>query len=144
MTASAVAPRPGETRPYRFVVTRAKGAQYDTDGLREEFVYRDLGVTDATGGHNGLYRHVVEFQFTLVLEGWVSVYYESHGEIVYRKGDAVTISGNTVHEQRDYSEDLELLEITRPAIYDSVKKDGTRMATPGQKQRIGERVAGTE
>ena len=159
MTASAVARGTGKTRPYRFVVNRAAGTQYETDGLREEFVYRDLGVADATGGdihahiirakhlhggHNGLHRHVVEFQFALVLEGWVSFYYEEYGEVVYQKGDAVTIPGNTIHELRDYSEDLELLEITLPAVYDTVRKDGTRMSTPGQKQRIGERIAGTE
>ena len=156
MSASAA---PGETRAYRFTVSRAEGAEYETDGLREEFVYRDLGAADATGGdihahiikakhlhggHNGLHRHVVEFQFALVLQGWVSFYYADHGEVVYRKGDAVTVPGGTLHELREYSEDLELLEVTRPALYDTVRKDGTRMPTPGQKQRIGERIAGSE
>lgn len=156
MSASAA---PGGTRAYRFTVSRAEGAEYQTDGLREEFVYRDLGAADATGGdihahiikakhlhggHNGLHRHVVEFQFALVLQGWVSFYYADHGEVVYRKGDAVTVPGGTLHELREYSEDLELLEVTRPALYDTVRKDGTRMPTPGQKQRIGERVSGAQ
>jgi quercetin dioxygenase-like cupin family protein len=153
------APAAVKAKTYRFTVSRAEGAEYETDGLREEFVYRDLGVADATGGdihahiirakhlhggHNGLHRHVVDFQFALVLKGWVSFYYEDHGEIVYRQGDAVTIPGNTLHELREYSEDLELLEVTLPAIYDTVRKDGTAMATPGQKQRISERVAGSD
>ena len=159
MSAPTSAKRPGQSGAYRFTVSRADGAQYETDGLREEFVYRDLGVADATkgdvhahiirakhlhGGHNGLHRHVVGFQFALVLKGWVSFYYEDHGEVLYRKGDAVMIPGNTLHELREYSEDLELLEITMPAVYDTLKKDGTRMPTPGQKQRIGERVAGDD
>jgi quercetin dioxygenase-like cupin family protein len=158
MSASTAAKRTGEIEACRFTVSRADGAEYETDGLREEFMYRDLGVAEATGGnvhahiirakhlhggHNGLHRHVVGFQFALVLQGWVSFFYEDHGEIVYRKGDAVTVPGNTLHELREYSEDLELLEITMPAVYDTVRKDGSRMPTPGQKQRISERVGGT-
>ena len=140
----------------RFTVSRASEGAFETDGLREEFVYRDLGTADATdgalhahiikarhlrGGHNGLHRHVVDFQFALVLEGWVSFFYADRGEIVYRKGDAVTVPGGMLHELREYSEDLELLEIASPAIYDTVREDGSRMPTPGQKERIGERLA---
>ena len=141
---------------YQFVVSRSEGAEYETDGLREEFVYRDLGLADAShgdfhahiikakhlnGGHNGLHRHLVGLQFAMVLKGWVSFYYEKHGEFRYEQGDAVTIPGNTLHELRDYSEDLELLELTSPAVYKTVRKDGTEMATPGQKVRIEERTA---
>jgi len=137
-------------------ISRAAGAEYETDGLREEFVYRDLGVADATGGgvhahiikakhleggHNGLHKHIVDFQFAMVLKGWVSFYYEGLGEVRYETGDAVTVPGGTLHELREYSPDLELLEITMPAVYDTVKADGTTMATPGQKVRIDERVA---
>ena len=114
------------SKAYQFVVSRSKGAEYETDGLREEFVYRDLGLADASngdfhahiikakhlhGGHNGLHRHVVGLQFAMVLKGWVSFYYEDQGEIRYEQGDAVTIPGNTLHELREYSEDLELLEL---------------------------------
>lgn len=153
------APAPAEAADYSLVVSRAEGAEYETDGLREEFVYRDLGAADATGGdlhahiirakhlrggHNGLHRHVVGFQFAMVLEGWVSFFYVGHGEIVYRKGDAVTVPGGLLHELRDYSEDLELLEITMPAVYDTVREDGTAMPTPGQKVRIDARISDAE
>lgn len=141
----------------RFVVSRAEGADYETDGLREEFAYRDLGVADATegtvhahiikakhlnGGHNGLHRHVVDWQFAMVLQGWVTFFYEEHGLIKYGPGDAVTVPGNTLHELRDYSEDLELLEVTIPAVYDTIRADGSAMPTPGQKQRIQENAGG--
>ena len=141
---------------YQFVVSRSEGTEFETDGLREEFVYRDLGLADATngdfhahiikarhlnGGHNGLHRHLVGLQFAMVLKGWVSFYYAEHGEFRYEQGDAVTIPGNTLHELRDYSEDLELLELTRPAVYNTVREDGSEMATPGQKVRIEERTA---
>lgn len=143
----------------RLAVSRAADGAFETDGLREEFVYRDLGAADATGGalhahvikakrpdggHNGLHRHLVDFQFALVLEGWVSFYYVDRGEITYRKGDAVTVPGGTLHELREYSDDLELLEVTSPALYDTVREDGTAMPTPGQKARIGARIAGAE
>jgi hypothetical protein len=49
-----------------------------------------------------------------------------------------------MHELREYSEDLVLLEITIPAIYDTVKQAGSHMPTPGQKERVGERVAGAK
>lgn len=143
----------------RLAVSRAADGAFETDGLREEFVYRDLGAADATGGalhahvikakrpdggHNGLHRHLVDFQFALVLEGWVSFYYADRGEITYRKGDAVTVPGGTLHELREYSDDLELLEVTSPALYDTVREDGSAMPTPGQKARIGARIAGAE
>ena len=143
------------SKAYQFVVSRSKGAEYETDGLREEFVYRDLGLADASngdfhahiikakhlhGGHNGLHRHVVGLQFAMVLKGWVSFYYEDQGEIRYERGDAVTIPGNTLHELREYSEDLELLELTSPAVYRTVREDGSEMPTPGQKERIQERT----
>jgi len=145
-----------ESQGYRFVVSRSKGAEFETDGLREEFVYRDLGLADASngdfhahiikakhldGGHNGLHKHVVGLQFAMVLKGWVSFYYAEHGEFRYEQGDAVTIPGNTLHELREYSEDLELLELTSPAVYKTVREDGSEMATPGQKARIEERTA---
>jgi quercetin dioxygenase-like cupin family protein len=149
---SAPAKKPEE---YQFVVSRAKGAEFETDGLREEFAYRDLGLADAShgdfhahiikakhlnGGHNGLHRHLVGLQFAMVLKGWVSFYYAEHGEFRYEQGDAVTIPGETLHELRDYSEDLELLELTGPAVYNTVREDGSEMATPGQKVRIEERT----
>jgi hypothetical protein len=51
------------------------------------------------------------------------------------------VPGNTLHELLDYSEDLELLELTSPAVYRTVREDGSEMPTPGQKVRIEERTA---
>lgn len=144
---------------YRFVIGRSRDAQFETDGLREEFVYRDLGLADAThgefhahvikakhldGGHNGLHRHAIGLQFLMVLKGWVSFRYVDQGVVRYEKGDAVTVPGNMLHELLDYSEDLELLELTSPAVYRTVREDGSEMPTPGQKVRIGERTAGAK
>ena len=49
MTADAAQKTPSG-KDYEFTVSRAEGAEYETDGLREEFVYRDLGVADASAG----------------------------------------------------------------------------------------------
>ena len=91
---------------YRFVVSRAEDAEFETDGLREEFIYRDLGVADGTqghihahiikakhleGGHNGLHKHVVDWQFAMVLKGWVSFFYEDYGLFKYEQGDSVLV-----------------------------------------------------
>jgi quercetin dioxygenase-like cupin family protein len=141
---------------YRLVIGRSKDAEFETDGLREEFVYRDLGLADATngdfhahiikakhleGGHNGLHRHAIDLQFLMVLKGWVSFRYVDQGVVRYEQGDAVTVPGNTLHELLDYSDDLELLELTSPAVYKTAREDGSEMPTPGQKVRIEERTA---
>jgi quercetin dioxygenase-like cupin family protein len=86
-------------------------------------------------------RRSIFLQFAMVLKGWVSFYYADHGEFRYEQGDAVTIPGDTLHELREYSEDLELLELTSPAVYRTVREDGSEMPTPGQKERIQERTA---
>lgn len=154
---SNVKPAPArQSQDYQFVVSRSKGAEFETDGLREEFVYRDLGLADAThgdfhahiikakhldGGYNGMHRHHIDLQFLLVLKGWVRFAYVEQGEVRYEQGDAVTVPGNKLHELLDYSEDLELLELTSPAVYATVRKDGSAMPTPGQKVRIEERTA---
>ena len=47
-----------ESQGYRFVVSRSKGSKYETDGLRQEFVYRDLGLADAT--HGKFHAHIIK------------------------------------------------------------------------------------
>jgi len=61
--------------------------------------------------------------------------------VLYERGDAVTVPGNKLHELLDYSEDLELLELTSPVVYETVRKDGPEMPALGQKVRVEERAA---
>ena len=77
-----------------------------TDGFRDDFQYRDLGIEKGTGGafaahlvrakpgHEGddiheWHVHDCSFQMVLVLEGWARFEYEGHeGECIIRKGDS--------------------------------------------------------
>ena len=80
-----------------------------TDGLRQIFDYRDLGIADATGGDfvahivraNGREQpddvqqwhvHDCKFQFVQVLEGWAKFEYEGIGVRTLRKGDCINRS----------------------------------------------------
>jgi quercetin dioxygenase-like cupin family protein len=81
------------------------------DGLREFFLYRDLGIADATGGrviaqlvkaHNapekgtGWHRHTAEFHIVLMLKGWARFMYEDR-ETLVAAGDCVHQRPGIVH-----------------------------------------------
>lgn len=115
-------------------ITRAADAKYEVEGLREQIVYRDLGVRAATGGaynahimRNGkgerkVPRHVhkLDFQMIYILCGWIRMWFEDQGEVMLNAGDSCLISAGASHEVYDWSDDFELLEITSPADYETV------------------------
>jgi quercetin dioxygenase-like cupin family protein len=122
-----VAPKP------RTTVSRAEDATFDT-GLRAFFAYRDLGVKQATGGAFGAHviravpgtgaapqwhTHDLGFQFVYVLRGWVTFTYEDIGEVTFRPGDSVVQPPRVRHVEVAHSDDLELLEITSPAAFET-------------------------
>jgi quercetin dioxygenase-like cupin family protein len=115
----------------RTTVSRAEGASFDR-GLRAFFAYRDLGVREATGGAFGAHviravpgtgaapqwhTHDLGFQFVYVLRGWVTFTYEDIGEVTFRPGDSVLQPPMVRHVEVAHSDDLELLEITSPAEF---------------------------
>jgi quercetin dioxygenase-like cupin family protein len=119
--------------PSRTTVSRAGGASFD-QGLRAFFAYRDLGVSHATGGAFGAHviravpgtgaapqwhTHDLGFQFVYVLRGWVTFTYEDIGEVTFRPGDSVLQPPMVRHVEVAHSEDLELLEITSPAVFET-------------------------
>jgi mannose-6-phosphate isomerase-like protein (cupin superfamily) len=98
-------------------------------GRRAFFQYRDLGVTEATGGRmraqitsatqgmsrpTGWHYHVCDMQFVYILDGWVDLEFED-GPVRLEAGDSVMIPGGTPHQENRTSESLELLEISLPA-----------------------------
>ncbi len=114
-------------------VSRAEGAHFE-EGLRAFFAYRDLGVRDATGGAFAAHviraipgRHAVPqwhthdlgFQFVMVLKGWVRFQYEDIGEVTFHTGDTVVQPPMVKHREVDHSDDLELLELVSPAVFDT-------------------------
>jgi quercetin dioxygenase-like cupin family protein len=116
-----------------FAVSHARDARWD-DGLRGFFAYRDLGVATATGGRVGAHvirargastepgethRHALEFQLVYVLRGWVEFEYDGVGRVRLDAGSSVVQPPGIKHAELAHSEDLEMLEITLPARFET-------------------------
>jgi quercetin dioxygenase-like cupin family protein len=114
----------------------------DTDflpgGLRDFFVYRDLGVAAATRGKviahiakanmppdngTGWHYHVAEFQIVIMLKGWARFMYGETPTLV-SAGDCVHQKPGIIHYLFDYSPDMEYLEIVGPADFESISVNG--------------------
>ena len=104
------------------------------EGLRDFFLYRDLGVVDATGGRviaqlvkaneppeegTGWHRHVADFHIVVMLKGWARFMYEDKEHLV-AAGDCVHQRPGITHYLFDYSPDMEYLEIAGPADFKTV------------------------
>lgn len=116
-----------------FAVSHARDASWD-DGLRGFFAYRDLGVATATGGRVGAHvirargastepgakhGHRLEFQLVYVLRGWVEFDYDGVGRVRLEAGSCVVQPPGIRHAELAHSEDLEMLEITLPARFET-------------------------
>jgi len=103
-------------------------------GLRDFFLYRDLGVADATGGKvvaqlvkanlppekgTGWHRHEADFHIVIMLKGWARFMYEGK-ETLVAAGDCVHQRPGIQHYLFDYSPDMEYLEIAAPADFRTV------------------------
>tara|TARA_B100001750_G_scaffold228219_1_gene222494 strand:- start:367 stop:753 length:387 start_codon:yes stop_codon:yes gene_type:complete len=108
-------------------------------GLRPYFVYRDLGMKNATQGRvmahviradqacdgpMGYHSHDLEFQMNYLLKGWARIDLEDVGEIQVTAGDAWYQAPGVKHELLEFSEDFEVIEITIPGDFPTV--DETR------------------
>ncbi|GJH19137.1 cupin domain-containing protein [Caballeronia novacaledonica] len=106
-------------------------------GRREFFKYRDLGVTDATGGRmraqltiatgemqqTGWHYHLCESQFIFTLRGWVDLLIEDGRKIRVSAGESLLIPGGLKHNEIAVSKDFELLEVSVPAKMGTVACD---------------------
>lgn len=116
----------------QFSVQHAREGQFVTDGLRQYFEYRDLGVRDATDGKAVMHviraregtnatgewhRHAVQMQLVYVLKGWVRFEYEGVGEVLLEAGSCVHQAPGIRHRELAHSPDLELIEIVLPADF---------------------------
>ncbi len=117
-----------------FSVSHAKDTPFVSDGLRAFFEYRDLGIRDATKGRFGAHviraragtgaepqwhRHSLEFQMVYVTRGWVTFEYEGVGEVHLEPGSCVHQPPGIRHRELAHSDDLELIEITLPANFET-------------------------
>lgn len=109
-----------------------------TDGLRDFFLYRDLGVENATGGRviaqlvkanaapekgTGWHQHTADFHMVLMLKGWAKFMYDDK-EFVIEAGDCVHQRPGITHYLFDYSADMEYLEVVGPADFGTVDVEG--------------------
>jgi quercetin dioxygenase-like cupin family protein len=104
-------------------------------GLRDFFLYRDLGIAAATGGQviaqlvraneapetgTGWHRHEAKFHIVLMLKGWARFMYEDKDTLV-AAGDCIHQRPGIVHYLYDYSPDMEYLEIAAPADFQTAE-----------------------
>src|SRR6218665_3005062 len=113
-------------------------------GLRDFFLYRDLGIAGATNGKviahlvkankpptggTGWHYHVCEFQIVYMTKGWAKFMYEDKVTLV-EAGDCVHQRPGIVHYLYDYSPDMEYLEIVSPADFKTVEVPGPTEVPP--------------
>ena len=116
-------------------VVHTEDSNFVGDGMRKYFEYRDLGINEATRGDYhahviravdqgkegiGLHRHnEVTFQMVYILKGWMRFWYEGKGEVVAKEGTCILQPPKIQHDVLEWSDDLELLEVTSPADFTS-------------------------
>jgi mannose-6-phosphate isomerase-like protein (cupin superfamily) len=120
----------------KFSHVKPDDTEFTGGGLRDFFLYRDLGIADATGGQvichlvkansdlppvdgTGWHRHDCDFQIVIMTKGWARFMYEDKPTLV-QAGDVVHQRPGIVHYLYDYSPDMEYLEIVSPADFKTV------------------------
>lgn len=113
----------------KVAVAKAKDARY-VAGRRAFFKYRELGVTDATGGRmraqvtlaeagltepTGWHYHTCEMQYVYMLKGWVELEFADGRVVKMEAGDSALIPGGMPHQETRTSDSLQLIEVSLPA-----------------------------
>lgn len=126
------------TQETKFSHVKAGDTQFQAGGLRDFFVYRDLGIKDATNGKviahlvranaapekgTGWHIHEAEFHIVYMLKGWAKFMYEDV-ETLVAAGDMVHQRPGIRHFLFDYSPDMEYLEVVGPADFTSIPVEG--------------------
>ncbi|WP_348755994.1 cupin domain-containing protein [uncultured Aquincola sp.] len=127
-----------DTTTTRFSHVKPGQTLWRGEGLRDFFLYRDLGVADATNGQviaqlvkantapekgTGWHRHEAQFHLVYMLKGWARFMYGDQ-ETLVEAGDMVHQRPGIVHFLFDYSPDMEYLEIVGPADFGTVDVEG--------------------
>ena len=118
-----------------FVASHAKEARFER-GLRSFFEYRDLGIKQATQGRIAAHViraaegqefstqphfHRTDFQLVYVLKGWIEFEYEGQGVVRLEAGTCVHQPPSIRHRELGHSDDVEMLEIVMPGIFETVE-----------------------
>lgn len=127
----------------KFCHVKPADTEFKSGGLRDFFLYRDLGIAEATNGKviahlvkanlapesgTGWHRHEADFQIVIMTKGWARFMYEDKVTLV-EAGDVVHQHPGVRHYLFDYSPDMEYLEIVSPADFKTVDVDPV-CATP--------------
>ncbi|WP_241302645.1 cupin domain-containing protein [Burkholderia stabilis] len=122
----------------RFSHVKPQDTAYQGEGLRDFFLYRDLGIAAATNGKvvaqlvranhapaagTGWHRHEADFHIVIMLKGWARFMYGEQ-ETLVSAGDCVHQAPGIVHYLFDYSPDMEYLEIVGPTDFKSIDVEG--------------------
>jgi len=118
----------------KFSHVKPADTSWRSDGLRDFFLYKDLGVAEATNGAviahlvkanmapekgTGWHRHEADFQIVIMTKGWARFMYEDKSTLV-QAGDVVHQRPGITHYLFDYSPDMEYLEIVSPADFKTI------------------------
>jgi quercetin dioxygenase-like cupin family protein len=130
--------------PTEFAHVKPGETPFVSGGLRDFFLYRDLGVSAATQGKviaqlvkanmapeagTGWHFHEAEFHIVLMLKGWARFMYEDRMTLV-AAGDCVHQRPGIRHYLFDYSPDMEYLEVVGPADFTTVDVEGPCAVPP--------------
>ena len=122
----------------KFSHVKPADTSWRSDGLRDFFLYKDLGVAEATNGTviahlvkanmapekgTGWHRHEAAFQIVFMTKGWAKFMYEDQ-ETLVSAGDCVHQRPGIRHYLFDYSPDMEYLEVVGPADFSTVDVEG--------------------
>lgn len=125
-------------RHHQLTISHADASPFAGEGLRSFFEYRRLGIDQATSGAFGAHviravpgqhspgqwhRHSLEFQMVYVTRGWVEFEYENEGKVMLRAGSSVLQPPGIVHRELRHADDMELIEITSPAEFETTPAD---------------------
>jgi mannose-6-phosphate isomerase-like protein (cupin superfamily) len=130
-----------KTAVNRFSHIKPGDTPWCTDGLRDFFMYRDLGVSGATGGRvlcqlvkanpacppeqgTGWHRHLADFHIVIMQKGWARFMYGDKEHLV-AAGDCVHQQPGIVHYLFDYSPDMEYIEVIAPADFRTVDAEAS-------------------
>lgn len=131
----------------RFSHVKPADTAWRGEGLRDFFLYKDLGVAEATNGQviahlvkaneapekgTGWHRHEADFQLVYMVKGWARFMYGDQ-ETLVEAGDMVHQKPGIVHYLFDYSPDMEYLEIVSPADFGTVDAEAPcEVPAPGR------------
>jgi mannose-6-phosphate isomerase-like protein (cupin superfamily) len=115
--------------PSGVALSKQADANY-VKGRRDWMTYRELGVTEASGGRiraqvtsssqslsepTGWHVHHCEGQFVYILDGWLDLEFAGGNVVRLATGDSLYIPGGTPHNEIQTADAFQLVEISVPA-----------------------------